>query len=158
MAISGNIESSPATSAHHDPVTIAPADHPITIDLIDRDALYVLRKLNAAGFSGYLVGGGVRDLYLRKTPKDFDISTDARPGQIRKLFPNSTTIGKRFRLVQVFFPNGKIIEISTLRSLSEHDLEGPEAVLAPNNTFGSLDEDAQRRDLTINSLFFENQT
>ena len=57
--------------------------------------------------------------------------------------------------MQVFFPNGKIIEISTLRSLSEHDLEGPQAVLAPNNTFGSLDEDAQRRDLTINSLFFE---
>ena len=123
--------------------------------MIDRDALHVLRKLNSAGFSGYLVGGGVRDLYLGKTPKDFDISTDARPGQIRKLFPHSTTIGKRFRLVQVFFPNGKIIEISTLRSLSEHDLEGPEAVLAPNNTFGSLDEDAQRRDLTINSLFFE---
>jgi len=155
MAISGNINPSPATGPHHNLVTIEPADHPITINLIDRDALYVLRKLNAAGFSGYLVGGGVRDLYLRKTPKDFDISTDARPGQIRKLFPNSTTIGKRFRLVQVFFQHGKIIEISTLRSLSEHDLEGPEAVLAPNNTFGSLDEDAQRRDLTINSLFFE---
>jgi poly(A) polymerase len=155
MAISGKIESSPAAGHRHTPVTIGPVDHPITISMIDRDALYVLRKLNAAGFSGYLVGGGVRDLYLRKTPKDFDISTDARPGQIRKLFPNSTTIGKRFRLVQVFFPNGKIIEISTLRSLSEHDLEGPEAVLAPNNTFGSLDEDAQRRDLTINSLFFE---
>jgi poly(A) polymerase len=154
MAISGNIEPSPSIG-HHDPIIFGPADHPITIDQIDRDALYVLRKLNAAGFSGYLVGGGVRDLYLGKTPKDFDISTDARPGQIRKLFPNSTTIGKRFRLVQVFFPKGKIIEVSTLRSLSEHDLEGPEAVLAPNNTFGSLDEDAQRRDLTINSLFFE---
>lgn len=156
MTNSGNIVSSPAAAtADHLPVIIRPADHPITIDMIDRDALQVLRKLNAAGFAGYLVGGGVRDLYLGKTPKDFDISTDARPGQIRKLFPNSTTIGKRFRLVQVFFPNGKIIEISTLRSLSEHDLEGPEALLAPNNTFGSLDEDAQRRDLTINSLFFE---
>jgi poly(A) polymerase len=153
MVITGNIEAS--ASPVQIPDIIGPSNHPITIDLIDRDALHVLRKLNAAGFSGYLVGGGVRDLYLGKTPKDFDISTDARPGQIRRLFPNSNTIGKRFRLVQVFFPNGKIIEISTLRSLSEHDLEGPQTVLAPNNTFGSLDEDAQRRDLTINSLFFE---
>jgi poly(A) polymerase len=155
MAIPGNIESTSATTIDHTPVIIGPADHPITIDQIDKDALHVLKKLNGAGFSGYLVGGGVRDLYLGKAPKDYDISTDARPGQIRKLFPNSTTIGKRFRLVQVFFPRGKIIEVSTLRSLSEHDLEGPEAVLAPNNTFGTLDEDAQRRDLTINSLFFE---
>lgn len=129
--------------------------HPITPDMIDRDALFILKKLNSAGFAGYLVGGGVRDLYLGKKPKDFDISTDARPGQLRKLFPNSSTIGRRFRLVQVFFRGGKIIEVSTLRSLSEHDLDGPEQVLAPNNTFGTLGEDAQRRDLTINSLFYE---
>lgn len=155
MTIPGTTEPPAASFCEHTPVIIEPSDHPITVDLIDKEALRVLRKLGSAGFSGYLVGGGVRDLYLGKVPKDFDISTDARPGQIRKLFPNSTTIGKRFRLVQVFFPKGKIIEISTLRSLSEHDLEGPEAVLAPNNTFGTLDQDAQRRDLTINSLFFE---
>ncbi len=136
--------------------TIIPGDkHPITPEMIDRDALFILKKLNSAGFAGYLVGGGVRDLYLGKKPKDFDISTDARPGQLRKLFPNSSTIGRRFRLVQVFFRGGKIIEVSTLRSLSEHDLDGPEQVLAPNNTFGTLGEDAQRRDLTINSLFYE---
>lgn len=134
---------------------IPPENHPITAEMIDRDALYILRKLRDAGFAGYLVGGGVRDLYLGKTPKDFDISTDARPGQLRKLFPNSNTIGRRFRLVQIFFRGGKTIEISTLRSLSEHDINGPEAVLAPNNTFGTLSEDARRRDLTINSLFFE---
>jgi poly(A) polymerase len=137
---------------------IPPDKHPITNQLIDHDALYVLKRLNEAGFSGYLVGGGVRDLYLGKTPKDFDISTDARPGQIRKLFPRSNTIGRRFRLVQVFFRGGKTIEVSTLRSLSEHDLDGPEEVLAPNNTFGTLGEDAQRRDLTINSLFYEIKT
>ncbi len=114
----------------------------------------VLRILRDNGYSGYLVGGGVRDLYLGKAPKDFDISTDARPGQIRKLFRNSRTIGRRFRLVQVFF-HGKEIEVSTLRSLSEFDLDGPEAVLAPNNTYGSLAEDAQRRDLTVNGLFYE---
>ena len=138
-----------------EPYIIPPEQHPITESLIDHDALFVLRKLNKAGFSSYLVGGGVRDLYLGNAPKDFDICTDARPGQIRKLFPNSNTIGRRFRLVQLFFRNGKIIEIATLRSLSEHDMDGPEAVLAPNNTFGSLDQDAQRRDLTINSLFYE---
>jgi len=142
------------------PVNLVPRvftkeEHPITLQAIDHDALHVLKKLNASGFSGYLVGGGVRDLYLGKQPKDFDISTDARPGQIRKLFPNSTVIGRRFRLVQVYFSHGKIIEISTLRSLDEHDLEGPEAILAPNNTFGTVAEDAQRRDLTINGLFFD---
>ncbi|WP_136795437.1 MULTISPECIES: polya polymerase [Desulfosediminicola] len=139
---------------------ITSKEHPITPEQISADALFVLKKLNKAGFSAYLVGGGVRDLYLGKKPKDFDISTNARPGQIRKLFPNSKTIGRRFRLVQVICRSGSIIEVSTLRSLSEHDLDGPEAVLAPNNTFGSLDEDAQRRDLTINSLFYEieNQT
>ncbi len=134
---------------------IPPTEHPITPEQIDSDALFILRKLGKAGFAGYLVGGGVRDLYLGKTPKDFDISTDARPGQLRKLFPNSNTIGRRFRLVQVFFKGGKIIEISTLRSLSEYDIDGPEEVLAPNNTFGTLSEDARRRDLTINSLFYE---
>jgi poly(A) polymerase len=141
---------------HHLVARIIPAtDHPITIDMIDPDALFVLRKLADAGFASYLVGGGVRDLYLGKTPKDFDISTEARPGQLRKLFPRSNTIGRRFRLVQVFFKNTKVIEVSTLRSLSEHDLDGPETVLAPNNTFGTLSEDARRRDLTINSLFYE---
>ena len=123
--------------------------------MIDDEALFVLRKLNQAGFSSYLVGGGVRDLYLGKKPKDFDIGTDARPGQIRQLFANSRTIGRRFRLVQVFFKNRKVIEVSTLRSLSEHDLDGPEAVLAPNNTYGTVGEDAQRRDISINALFYE---
>ena len=134
---------------------LAPGAHPITRTMLDDDALLVLRKLHDAGFSAYLVGGGVRDLYLGKIPKDFDISTNAHPGQIRKIFRNSVTIGRRFRLVQVFFRHGKTIEVSTLRSLSEYDLDGPETVLAPNNTFGSLEEDAQRRDLTINSLFYE---
>ena len=138
-----------------DPVIIEPEDHPITREMIDDDALAVMRKLNKAGFASYLVGGGVRDLYLGKNPKDFDISTDAKPGQIRRLFSNSRTIGRRFRLVQVFFRHHKVIEVSTLRSLSEHDLDGPEAVLAPNNTYGTLGEDAQRRDLSINALFYE---
>ena len=138
----------------NEPRIITTADHPIRHHMIDRDAMKVLRVLRDNGYAGYLVGGGVRDLYLGKAPKDFDISTDARPGQIRKLFRNSRTIGRRFRLVQVFF-HGKELEVSTLRSLSEFDIDGPEAVLAPNNTYGSLGEDAQRRDLTVNGLFYE---
>lgn len=133
---------------------IQEADHPIRPGDIDREALKVLYRLRDAGFSGYLVGGGVRDLYLGKRPKDFDISTNARPGQLRRLFRNSRTIGRRFRLVQVFFHGNKIVEVSTLRSQSEYDIRDTK-VLPNNNTFGTLEEDAFRRDLTINSLFYE---
>jgi poly(A) polymerase len=135
--------------------TIPESDHPIREHQLDREALKVLYRLRDAGFKGYLVGGGVRDLYLGRTPKDFDISTDARPGQLRQLFRNSRTIGRRFRLVQVFFRGNKIIEVSTLRSSSEFDIDNDEAVLPSNNTFGTLEEDAFRRDLTINALFYE---
>ena len=137
------------------PTVFTNGQHPVHIQDIDPDALFVLKRLDEAGFSAYLVGGGVRDIYLGKIPKDFDISTDARPGQVRRLFPRSAIIGRRFRLVEVFFRGGKIIQVSTLRSLSEHDIDSPDSVLAPNNTFGTLEEDAQRRDLTINSLFFD---
>jgi poly(A) polymerase len=142
------------------PLVILPSDHPITRKRIDREALKVLYRLRDAGHVAYLVGGGVRDLYLGKTPKDFDISTDARPGQLRKLFRNSRLIGRRFRLVQVFFPGNKIIEVSTFRCRSEYELNGDaastgEKVLAANNTYGSPSDDAFRRDLTINGLFYE---
>ncbi len=136
--------------------TIIPESaHPIREHQLDREALKVLYRLRDAGFKGYLVGGGVRDLYLGRKPKDFDISTDARPGQLRQLFRNSRTIGRRFRLVQVFFRGSKIIEVSTLRSSSEFDIDGTDEVLPSNNTFGTLEEDAFRRDLTINALFYE---
>ncbi len=138
------------------PAKIIPRDqHPISRKAIDREALKVLHRLRDAGYSAYLVGGGVRDIFLGKTPKDFDISTNARPGQLRKLFKNSRVIGKRFRLVQVFFHGGKIIEVSTLRCRSEFDIDGSDKVLASNNTYGTVAEDALRRDLTINALFYE---
>ncbi len=96
------------------PIIIGEDSHPIRPKMLDNDAVFIMRKLNKAGFSSYLVGGGVRDLYLGKSPKDFDISTDDKPGQIRKLFPRSSTIGRRFRLVQVFFNCGMVIDVSTL--------------------------------------------
>lgn len=143
------------TAVKDEPLVISEADHPIRVHDLDKEALKVLYRLRDAGYSGYLVGGGVRDLYLGKKPKDFDISTNARPGQIRKLFRNSRTIGRRFRLVQVYFRGGKVIEVSTLRSQSEYDFKDTDTVLPSNNTFGTLSEDAFRRDLTINSLFYE---
>lgn len=151
------IEQVPGQEAawHITATVISEAAHPIREQQLDREALKVLYRLRDAGFKGYLVGGGVRDLYLGKTPKDFDISTDARPGQLRQMFRNSRTIGRRFRLVQVFFRGNKIIEVSTLRSRSEYDIDGDDQVLPSNNTFGTLEEDAFRRDLTINALFYE---
>jgi poly(A) polymerase len=141
------------------PRIIPRSEHPVSRKNIDREALKVLYRLRDAGYVAYLVGGGVRDLYLGKTPKDFDISTNARPGQLRKLFKNSRLIGRRFRLVQVFFHGGKIIEVSTFRCRSEYDLNGgsssKEKVLAANNTFGTPSDDAFRRDLTINGIFYE---
>lgn len=151
----GRAAANPAADVLAAATIIPESGHPIREHQLDREALKVLYRLRDAGFKGYLVGGGVRDLYLGRTPKDFDISTDARPGQLRQLFRNSRTIGRRFRLVQVFFRGNKIIEVSTLRSSSEFDIEGQDQVLAANNTFGTLEEDAFRRDLTINALFYE---
>ncbi|HSR36801.1 MAG TPA: poly(A) polymerase, partial [Desulfurivibrionaceae bacterium] len=138
-----------------EPRIIPRSEHPISRANIDREALKVMYRLRDAGFRAYLVGGGVRDLMLGRTPKDFDISTDAHPGELRKLFRNSRIIGKRFRLVQVFYHGGKIIEVSTFRCRSEYEENGGDAVLAQNNTFGNPAEDAFRRDLTINALFYE---
>lgn len=148
---------SPESSAAPEPVIIPQEEHLISPRRINKDALKVLSRLQEAGHRAYLVGGGVRDLYLDKEPKDFDISTSARPGQLRKLFRNSRTIGRRFRLVQVFFPGNHIIEVSTFRCSSEYDLEGTDELLPSNNTFGSRADDAFRRDLTINSLLYNIQ-
>jgi poly(A) polymerase len=135
------------------PRIIPRPEHTLSRKNVSLEALKVLYRLHHAGFQAYLVGGSVRDLLLDKRPHDFDLATSARPGEIRKLFRNSRIIGRRFRLVQVFFRGGKIIEVSTFRCRSEFD-DSPEETLARNNTFGTPAEDAQRRDLTINGLFY----
>jgi len=135
------------------PRIIPRPEHNLSRKNISLETLKVLYRLHHSGYKAYLVGGSVRDLLLGKRPKDFDLATDARPGEIRKLFRNSRIIGRRFRLVQVFFRGGKIIEVSTFRCRSEFDAS-PEETLARNNTFGTPAEDAQRRDLTINGLFY----
>jgi poly(A) polymerase len=131
---------------------IIPRDqHSLSRKQIDSEALTVLYRLHQRGFLAYLVGGSVRDLLLGRRPKDFDVGTNARPEQIRKIFRNSRIIGRRFRLVQVFFSNGKIVEVSTFRSLGSEDST---QVLEADNEYGVPAEDAWRRDLTINALFY----
>jgi poly(A) polymerase len=128
--------------------------HPISRQNLDPDALKVLYRLHHHGFLAYLVGGCVRDLLLGKTPKDFDVTTDAHPRQIRDLFRNSRLIGRRFRLAHVYFPGNKYIEVSTFRRRSEFDLTNQEIHPASDNTFGTPAEDAFRRDITINGIFY----
>ena len=120
-------------------------EHGITQDKIDPDALFILKQLQEYGFSAYIVGGAVRDLLVHKTPKDFDIVTDATPSKIKKIFRNSRIIGRRFRLVHVFF-GSKIFEVSTFRSICDGTV---------GNRFGTMDEDVQRRDFTLNALYYD---
>jgi len=120
-------------------------EHGLKIESIDPDALFITRKLRAAGFEAYIVGGAVRDILLGRKPKDFDVATDAHPRAIKKILPFSRIIGKRFRLVHVYFAGNKIIEVATFRS----DVEGD------TNVFGTLEEDAKRRDFSCNALFYD---
>jgi poly(A) polymerase len=123
--------------------------------MIDEEALKVLYRLYRNGFLAYLVGGSVRDLLLGKAPKDFDVATNAHPHEINALFRNSRIIGRRFRLVQVFFRGGKIIEVSTFRSRSEfEEAETEEGEIIRKESFGTPSEDALRRDITVNGLFY----
>lgn len=138
------------------PTVLARPDHPISRKNIDLDAMKVLHRLQNAGYKSFLVGGAVRDLMLGRQPKDFDISTDARPQQIRRLFRNSRIIGRRFRLVHVYFRSG-IVEVSTFRrNPVAKDQEGGagDLLITNDNVFGSPREDAYRRDFTVNALIY----
>lgn len=137
------------------PKTYLASQHEIDPALIDPDALYVLQKLTNAGHLAYLVGGSVRDLILKKVPKDFDISTSAKPEEVKHLFNRSCLlIGRRFRLAHIRFKH-KIIEVSTFRS---GDNEGD--LILQDNQWGTPEEDVLRRDFTINGLYYDaiNQT
>ncbi len=140
-----------------EPLIISRAKHNISRKNIDPDALKVLYRLYRAGFTAYLVGGGVRDLLLGRRPKDFDIGTSARPPQVRKLFRNCWLIGKRFRLAHIHFQGGKVVEVSTFRSepTREEGEADNDLLVRQDNTFGTPEEDAMRRDFTINGLFYD---
>ena len=152
-----------------EPVIVPRTDHPISRASIDPDALKVLNRLNESHYTAYLVGGSVRDLLLDRRPKDFDIGTSAHPYQIKKLFRNCWIIGRRFRLAHVKFGD-KAIEVATFRKLIPAGEPEPPAdepsveassdaardlLIHRDNTFGTPEEDAFRRDFTVNALFYD---
>jgi poly(A) polymerase len=159
-----------------EPVIVPREGHTISRQQIDPDALKVLYRLHQNGYTAYLVGGSVRDLLLGRTPKDFDIGTSAHPYQVKRLFRNCWIIGRRFRLAHIRYGT-KTIEVATFRRLvtqAELDatdaeaeaLNEPQRNLEPDdvdrdrlihrdNTFGTPEEDAFRRDFTINALFYD---
>ena len=157
------------------PTIISRADHPISRHQIDPDALKVLYRLRKFNHTAYLVGGGVRDLLLDRRPKDFDIGTSAHPHVLKRIFRNCWIIGRRFRLAHVKF-GPKTIEVATFRRQVPLDEHAPTAATGPrheperagaggtgvgqrpirrDNTFGTPEEDAFRRDFTINALFYD---
>src|SRR5689334_6181384 len=151
-----------------EPTVVARSDHSISRRDIDPDALKVLYRLHEHQYDAYLVGGSVRDLLLGRRPKDFDIGTSAHPHQVKKLFRNCWIIGRRFRLAHVKF-GPKIVEVATFRrqiapgeeivadGVPVPDPSTPEGehLIHRDNTFGTPEEDAFRRDFTINALFYD---
>jgi poly(A) polymerase len=137
------------------PLVIPRSEHPISRKMISEEALKVLYRLYRHGFLAYLVGGSVRDFLLGKVPKDFDVATNAHPHEIRALFRNSRIIGRRFQLAQVFFKGGMVVEVSTFRSRSEfEEMRIEDGKIIRTDSFGTPEEDALRRDITINGLFY----
>jgi poly(A) polymerase len=133
--------------------------HDISRRQISENALKVLYRLHKSGFKAYLVGGGVRDILLGLEPKDFDVVTNATPDEIKKLFRNCRLVGRRFRLAHIVFGRD-VIEVATFRghhgensdTISKSNAEGR---LLRDNVYGEIDEDAERRDFTVNALYYD---
>jgi poly(A) polymerase len=153
------------------PVIVPRAEHAISRSQIDADALKVLYRLHQNGYVAYLVGGSVRDLLLGRRPKDFDIGTSAHPYQVKRLFRNCWIIGRRFRLAHIKF-GPKTVEVATFRRkvsaaeiaaaeesegipLDTHSDSARDRLVHRDNTFGTPEEDAFRRDFTVNALFYD---
>jgi poly(A) polymerase len=143
-----------ADDGRREPRIIPRQDHPISRKDIDKDTLHVLYKLKDANYESYLVGGAVRDLLIGRRPKDFDLATDARPNELKRLFRNSRVVGRRFKLVHVFF-GPKNVEVATLRSMAEPAAPDEDLYIEEDNQWGDLESDAFRRDFTINALFYD---
>ncbi len=146
-----------------EPVIVKRSDHNISRKNISSAAVKVLYHLKDEGHTAYLAGGGVRDLLLKRSPKDFDVVTDATPEQIRKMFRNCRLIGRRFRLAHILF-RGEVIETSTFRAPVPEEENGDycentfrtgeSGMVMRDNIFGTPEQDALRRDFTINALFY----
>jgi poly(A) polymerase len=137
---------------------ISREQHTISRKNISKAALRVLYRLNEAGYKAYLVGGAVRDLLLGGHPKDFDVATNAMPEEVKKLFRNCRLIGRRFRLAHVVYGN-EIIEVATFRGTSEEQNEGDRHIvdgrILRDNVWGTIEEDALRRDFRVNAMYYD---
>ncbi|GIC75967.1 polynucleotide adenylyltransferase PcnB [Moritella sp. F3] len=133
--------------------------HPVNHNLISENALKVLYRLHKSGYQAYLVGGGVRDIFIGQEPKDFDIATNAEPEQIKKLFHNCRLVGRRFRLAHILFGRD-MIEVATFRGhhVEEENQQTSKqsdgGMLLRDNVYGTISEDAERRDFTVNALYY----
>jgi len=152
------------TASFDNPLIFSRDQHPVSRKLLSPNALKVLYRLNKGGFDAYLVGGGVRDILLGFKPKDFDIATNATPDEIKELFRNCRLIGRRFRLAHIVFGR-EIIEVATFRghhdnaseqekSCKKTSKQSEDGMLLRDNIYGSIEEDAERRDFTINALYY----
>ncbi|MBX3692490.1 polynucleotide adenylyltransferase PcnB [Dokdonella sp.] len=152
------------SNTHHASASVPPglriiprAEHGISRKNISSGALRVLYRLHEAGYKAFLVGGAVRDLLLGGHPKDFDVATDATPEQTRALFRNCRLIGRRFRLAHVVFGR-EIVEVATFRGTGEEgdaDRHIVDGRILRDNVYGSIEEDAIRRDFTVNALYYD---
>jgi len=147
------------------PNIIPRSEHNVSRKDFSDAALKVMRRLQQNGYEAYLAGGAVRDLLIGRRPKDFDVATDARPEEVRRVFRNCRLIGRRFRIAHIFFGND-IVEVSTFRSAmaapEEGDAGSPgfltrSGVVVRDNVFGTPEEDALRRDFTVNALFYSSK-
>jgi len=157
-------KTNPASASFDKPLIFSRDQHPVSRQLLSPSALKVLYRLNKSGFDAYLVGGGVRDILLGLEPKDFDIATNATPDEIKALFRNCRLIGRRFRLAHIVFGR-EIIEVATFRghhdnasdqekSCKKTSKQSEDGMLLRDNIYGSIEEDAERRDFTINALYY----
>lgn len=156
MNFSQQQEKHGAAESFSEPRIIPRSEHNVSRSQISKNALHVLYRLTEANFDAYLVGGGVRDLIVGLQPKDFDVATNAKPEEVKKLFRNCRLIGRRFRLAHVFFGT-EIIEVATFRGeggeFSQRMLSESGMILR-DNVYGTLEEDAWRRDFTVNALYY----
>lgn len=141
-----------------DGATIIPRDqHTISRKNISQAAIKIIKQLEEAGYSAYLVGGGVRDLLLGSHPKDFDVATNAKPEEVRRLFRSARIVGRRFQIVHVRMGR-EVIEVTTFRghhdSASQHSARSEDGMLLRDNVYGTLETDAMRRDFTVNALYY----
>lgn len=133
---------------------VIPRDqHTVSRKEISENALKVLYRLNKAGFEAYLVGGGVRDVLLGEHPKDFDVATSARPEEVAKVFRNCRLIGRRFRLAHVLF-GSDVVEVATFRGANDDSPQTEHGMVLRDNVYGTLEQDAERRDFTVNALYY----